>query len=252
MIRSLGQGARAASDTGGALILVLVLTSLLSALGLALITLIGTERTIAGNVQSGHSVRYAADALAERVVADLERQSDWTAVLSGAVRSAFFAGSLRPQTSWHEVLDLTRLTADLQRQTDTGRPLGPNAPRWTLFASGTFDDLVSGTGRDFPAFLLAWVADDDGDGDGNAGVETNGLLQVRIEARGFGGLRRAVHLVLKRSGADSLVTPGDAASGRASGPVLSSELARNLPDGVGDTAAARGPGVQVLSWRAEP
>lgn len=245
------RGAAGDGDHGGALILVLVLTGLLSALGAGLITLVSTERTIAGNVQFGTNVQYAADAMAERAIADLAQRADWTPVLSGVDRSSFVSASLAPVTSWRVRLDLLQLTADLQRQPTLGGASGANAPIWRLFAWGAMDDLIGGSGRDSQAYLVAWVADDEADQDSDPSADTNGCVQVQVEARGFGGLRKSVRLVLKRSESHSSVTEGGTATGGTADGGDTGDLARDLPEDTGALGPEVRPpgGLRLLSWR---
>lgn len=233
------------------MILVLVLTGLLSALGVGLATLVGTERTIVGNVLFGTSLQYAADAMAERVLADLAERADWTAVLAGIERSSFVSASLNPMTPWGQQLDLSQLTADLQRQPSPGGATSGSVPTWKLFAWGAMDDMVGGSGRDTQAYVVAWVADDESEQDGDAGTDTNGCVQVAVQAYGFAGLRKAVRLVVKRSASHTSVTGGGgAASGAAEGGDIG-DLARDLPEGTGVLEPDAGPagGLRLLSWR---
>lgn len=228
----------------------MVLTGLLSAVGLGLVALVSTERTIVGNVQVGMDVRYAADALAERVIAELADWPDWSPALAGLDRSTFASASLSPLTPWRQRLVLTQLTADLQRQGNLGGATGANVPVWQLFAWGSMDDLV-GEGPSTQAYVIAWVADDESEQDGDPTRDANGRVQVQVEARGLGGLRSSVHLVLKRRDADSSVTGGRASTGETSTEGDSDDLARDLRDWTSGRESVVGPtaGLRLLSWR---
>ena len=215
-------------DEGGTLLLVLILTGLLSAVGLSLVTLVGTERTIAGNVRLTTDVQYAADALAERVLVELAARPDWSPILAGLDRSAFFSTSLDPVTPWRQRLSLVQLTTDLQRRGGLGGATGASAPVWRLFESGSMADLVGG-GPAPHAYVVAWVADDESDQDVDPTTDANGCVQVQVEARGFGGLRRSVHLVVKRQGGDSSVTGASACADDSAAEGESRDLARDLP-----------------------
>ena len=61
----------AASERGSALVIALIATVMLSALGVGLVMLTNTEGGIASNYRKGSEMLYAADAAVERVVQDL-------------------------------------------------------------------------------------------------------------------------------------------------------------------------------------
>ena len=81
-----------ARERGAALIVALMATMLLSALGLALILTTTTETKITGNYTYGQEALYAADGAIERTVQDVLTVPDWNDMLSGAQRSAFVDG----------------------------------------------------------------------------------------------------------------------------------------------------------------
>jgi hypothetical protein len=86
------------------------------------------------------------------------------------------------------------------------RPWGSNNPRWRLYANGRLSVMAAGI--DSPLYVTVWVADDPAETDGDPardGTEASnpgaGVLQVRSEAFGSGGARRAVEATLGRAGA---------------------------------------------------
>jgi hypothetical protein len=86
------------------------------------------------------------------------------------------------------------------------RPWGSNNPRWRLYANGRLSAVAAGI--DSPFYVTVWVADDPAETDGDPardGTEASnpgaGVLQVRSEAFGSGGARRAVEATLGRAGA---------------------------------------------------
>jgi hypothetical protein len=83
------------------------------------------------------------------------------------------------------------LTANLQ--TRAGNP-APGADRlhWSLFGAGPAASLAPGGQPAFRVYLLAWIADDEADGDGNPTADTNRIVQIRAEARGRLGLTHAI------------------------------------------------------------
>jgi hypothetical protein len=197
MTRTSSPGCRA-SGRGSALLLTLIITTLISALGMGLITLSGTERAAAGNHQAGVQMLYAAEAIAERVMLDLVSYPRWTDILSGARPSSFVPTGAPPIAPWREPIDLPRMTAELQAETDTGSPWGFNTPAWRLFAAGSLSDLAGDPRRTPLSFVVAWVADDSEEVDNMPQVDSNGVLLVRSQAIGQGGLRRIVQIAVKQ------------------------------------------------------
>jgi hypothetical protein len=185
------------SERGSAVVLTLILTTMLSAIGLGLITLAGTERAVAGNQQAGVQILYAAEALAERVLLDLSLTPHWSDVLTGNAPSSLVNGSTHPQTAWRETLDLPAMTQALQSETDAGSSWGLNTPAWRLFASGPLATLTGDPNSG--AYLIAWIADDQSESDNDTAADANGVLILRVQALGP-GLRRTLHIAIKQGG----------------------------------------------------
>jgi hypothetical protein len=216
-------------DDGIALIVALLATLVLSALGLSLMVMASTETVIAGNYRDAVEAFHAADAGLERVIAELAMTPDWAAVLGapGGVRSAapssFSDGTSSAVLADGRTLDLLKMTNLLNcphvfppsatpctaAQMDHAageRPWGSNNPRWRLYANGRLSVVAAGI--DSPLYVTVWVADDPAETDRDPardGTEASnpgaGVLQVRSEAFGSGGARRAVEATLGRAGA---------------------------------------------------
>src|SRR5438128_861129 len=77
---------------GIVLVAVLLLTLMMSALGVALTLVASSEAMIAANFRESHEARYAAGAAAERAIADLAAAADWNQLLDGTLRSTFVDG----------------------------------------------------------------------------------------------------------------------------------------------------------------
>ena len=73
---------------GIALILVLLVTSFLSAIGLGLVLIVIMDRLATGNVRGSVAMLYAADAALELAARDLAMIEDWSLALTGASRSS--------------------------------------------------------------------------------------------------------------------------------------------------------------------
>src|SRR5688572_5529383 len=147
--------ARLGDEHGVALIIALMSTMLLMALGMALIMTTMTETRISANYREGNEVLYAADAAIERVMQDLLTVPDWNTVLAdGGTTSAFIDGAPGVRTlADGTTIDLTEATnvvrcgliacaeADISEVTDD-RPWGANNPRWQLYAHGPMSDML--------------------------------------------------------------------------------------------------------------
>jgi hypothetical protein len=175
----------------------MVVVSTLLALGLGLVAVSATERAIAGNHHAGTQALYAAEAVAEHVLTELRSDASWSPALSGERHSAFLEPTSQPVAPWNTVVDLTAMTAQVQQHSAAFWSAGFDTPQWQVFAAGAFEAL---TGRDNAGrfFLTAWVADDVADGDADPEVDSNGIVMIRTQALGLGGLRRSLLIVLRR------------------------------------------------------
>lgn len=205
-------------ERGIALIMVVLLTAFLSALGLGLLLAVFMDRLATGNMRGSVAMLYAADAGIELAAHELALAPEWSSVLAAAARSSFTDGApggvrVLPGEG---TLDLTAATNMLNcGQTATcttaqmnansrARPWGANNPRWQLYAYGPLGN-ISQLIRPAPCYLVVWVADDereqDGDPASDAAVDTDpghGIVRVRAEVFGKAGLRRAVEAELAR------------------------------------------------------
>jgi hypothetical protein len=216
-----------ASERGAALIVALLSTSMLLALGVSLVLTTMGEGTVAAYYRDGVEAAYAAEAAAELAIAQLGKEEDWDGVLSGIVRSAFVDGS--PSGTRRlagRVLDLSFETGllrcgkavctddDMDGVTDE-RPWGKNNPRWQLYAYGPLRALAPGA-IDSRMYILVWVGDDGLENDGDPSRDDgpavecggpgppcanlgSGVLDVRAWAFGPGGVQRGVEVTLART-----------------------------------------------------
>ncbi len=204
---------------GIALILVMLVTSFLSAIGLGLALIVIMDRLATGNLRGSVAMLYAADAAIELAARDLALTEDWSLALAGESRSRFVdegpVGGLRTIPGGG-VVDLTAATNLLNcgkaapcgaAQMDANskeRPWGANNARWQLYAYGPFTGIVQ-LARPAPCYLAVWVADDprevdadpltDAEADGTPG---HGVIRLRAEAYGPMGARRAIEAELVR------------------------------------------------------
>lgn len=187
------------SDAGSALLLAVMASVLLCALGLGLVLLGNTETAVASNYRTGSEALYAADAAIEYVTSEVRRVPAWTDVLSGAVRSTLIGSSFTPVLPSGEPIDLLAITTEIQRASDAAFALGANNPQWRLFAYGLLSQLAPASLLASQSYVAAWVADDPSEVDGDPSADGNGVVMTLARAMGPGGAVRAIEATLSRT-----------------------------------------------------
>ena len=201
--RVLRRSARAGGERGAALIVALMATLLLSALGLALILTTTTETKITGNYTYGQEALYSADGAIERTVQDVLTVPDWNDMLSGAQRSAFVDGlpsgtrtlpngaviDLGEATNMINCGKLTTCAVTEMNTSTEDRPWGLNNPRYQLFAYGPANNFLDTGTTNSPFYVIVWVADDPSENDDDPAKDGNhfdnkgtGVITLRAEA----------------------------------------------------------------------
>jgi Tfp pilus assembly protein PilX len=197
---------RLAAEEGTALIIALMATMLLTALGAAMIMVTTTETKISNNFSDAQEALYAADAAVERVVQDLLMVPRWNDILTGTVQSAFIDGSMTEQKQLTGGGTATlccgtnSATGQLQAETNGLNMWGANNPQWRLFAWGPLTRILPESAAvDSPMYVVAWIADDPAEDDGNPQADVNGTLTIHAEAYGFGGARKVIEVTVART-----------------------------------------------------
>lgn len=209
-------------ERGVALVVALMAIVLMMALGAALVLITSSETMIAANFRAGHEVFYAADAAFERALSDLRPVPDWTAVLAGGSQSSFVDGQPSGVRTLSDgtTIDLGEIAniANCQKPTlcsdadlaanSAERPWGANNPRWALYAYGKLADSLGTASVDSPCYVVALVADDSSENDGDPmrdGTSVDGLpnpglgiLSVRAEAFGPRHAHRVIEAAIAR------------------------------------------------------
>jgi hypothetical protein len=195
------------------IVVALMATLLMSALGAALALTTSSELFVAANFVYAQEGLYAADAALERAMDDLTSVPEWNPLLDGSTRSAFIdgpPGGIRTLADG-SLLDLEKTVNMLNCRkatpcslsnlvaTTTDRPWGANNPVWRLFAYGPLSSLLPAHAIDSPFYVIVLVADDPSENDNDpfhdGDMETNpgtGVLALRAEAF---GPRRAHQIV---------------------------------------------------------
>jgi hypothetical protein len=188
-------------QNGTALLCALIVTALLSTLGAALVFLVTVESSISANHRDALDALYTADAGVERAIGDLRTLEDWRPVPGSAAGAAvpdFRDGAVAPRLPDGTILNLARLTAARQADSDALYGTGANRPIWRLFAHAPVSRLLPAGVISSPAYVVLWIADDAADGDGDPLRDSNDTLVVRSEAFGLHGVRRRVEATLAR------------------------------------------------------
>lgn len=207
------------NERGIALLMVILVTAFLSALGFGVVLAVFMDRLATGNMRGSVGLLYAADGGIELAARDLARIADWNAVLDGSLLGSFTDGAASGTRAipGGGAVDLTALTHQLNCGRTTActtaqmnassreRPWGANNARWRLFAYGVLADLGS-LARPTPCYLIVWVADDAREVDGNPSVDGeddddpgHGIVRVHAEAFGIAGSRRGIEAELARA-----------------------------------------------------
>jgi len=208
------------SEHGIALVLVLLATVLITAVGVVMVLTTTAETRIAANFRGAEQALYAADAAAERAIADLRGVTDWNTLLAGGVVSSFVDGPPAGTRVLADgsILDLTgvlnlarcqKTTAcsdsDMNAVTED-RPWGANNPRWTLYAYGPVRNLLPAGAIESPYYVVAMVGDDPGETDNDPSKDSpsnrpsGGVIALRAEAFGPSGAHHVVELTIAYGG----------------------------------------------------
>jgi Tfp pilus assembly protein PilX len=201
---------RLGNEHGAALIMAIALLLLLTAIAGAVAVASRTEVLIVGNVRQGREMLHAAEGAAALVVRDLGLVADWNTVLTGAVASSFTDGAAIGSRTLPggDIVVLCcgagSLTGEVQGRAHGGRSWGPDTPVWHIFAWGPVNSWLPAGRIDSPLYVVAWIADDPDDGDGNPYVDANGFLELHVHALGPRGGRRVVEAIVERPAGGSL------------------------------------------------
>jgi hypothetical protein len=192
---------RAPDDRGVALLLALVTTALLTALAASLVISTSTETLISGSYRASQETFYAADAALERAIHELSLLSDWTFVLSAPpsnILASFNDGSAAGTAPDGRPLSFSALTTERQVESDGRGSFGADRPVWRLYGHAALLAILPPGTVAPPAYVLLWIQDDGGDGDGDPAKDSNGIVRVCAEAYGPAGARRRIEASIGR------------------------------------------------------
>lgn len=204
----------AAAETGVALIVVLLVASLVTVVGLGLSLVLTIGQLAARNHRDAAVLQAAAHAGIDLAAGALA-VDDWQAVLGGGLTAAGAdgpPGGVRMLD--RDAIDLSAETHLLNcgRRTDCSaaertantieRPWGPNNPFWRLYLFGPLSSFMP-LRSPASTYVMVWVADDSREVDGRPdfdGGEEPGrhVLRARAVALGRAGARRVVEAEMVR------------------------------------------------------
>ena len=219
-------------EDGIALIVALMATLLMTALGVALILTTSTETMISGNFRNGQEALYAADAALERAMDDILTVPDWNNLLNGSTQSAFIDGVPSGTRNMPDgtQIDLSQLLSlancgkvtscspsDFTANFTGSRPWGANNPVWQLYAYNRLDAMVPSGTINSQYYVVVLVADDPSDDDNNplqdgltaaAGMPSPnpglGVISLRAEAFGPRGAHKIIQMTVARTDTTNL------------------------------------------------
>lgn len=181
-----------------ALVMVLLLGTLLAAIGLSVALVADVDTMIAGNHRHGLAARYTSEGVADAMVDELASMADWTPVLAGTTSSSFAGPLVLPASLGAEPVDAAGLTAAVQQEAYGGSLWGIDTPRWRLFGHGVPGQDLPFSGLSERSYALVWVSDDVAESDGQPFADTNDTIVVRVRAMGAGRTRADVQIVITR------------------------------------------------------
>lgn len=217
-----------ADQRGFGVLTVLVWLALLATatLGVALAT--SAEPLATGALHERLRLARAAESAVSLAVGALAPVVNWRDVPAGPWTSALVDGAPGPRRIGGRTLDLLAETAQrtcgrvsppcdplATAAVAPARPWGARNPRWRLAVHVPLATLDATAGRICPCYVVAWVADDPADDDGDpdhdapVGQPGHGVLLVRGAAFGdAGGVAEVEALVAKPCRRSGAVCPG--------------------------------------------
>ena len=197
------------SEAGSALLPVMLLMFLFSAIAIGMVVVVRIEAFVAMRFVQAMQALDAADAGVAVAVSELRTTGDWTPVLAGAVQSSrsdgVFGGrkDLAGGGSIALCCGSSSVAGRLAAESAVSGAIARRTLPWRPFLWSPLTKLLPGS----PAgslYLVVFVEDDEDEEDGNGSADVNGRVVVRAEAVQPDGLRRAVEALVEREPGDPL------------------------------------------------
>ena len=196
-------------ERGSALLPVMLLMFLFSAIAIGMVVVVRIETTVATRFVQATQALYAADAGVAVVVSELRALADWTPILAGTAQSALsdgaFAGRKALPAGGSIVLccGAASVSGRLEREVPLAGAVARRTLRWRPYLWSPLATLLPG-GPQSSLYLVVFIEDDEDDADGNGSADANRRVVVRAEAVQPDGLRRAVEALIEREPGDPL------------------------------------------------
>jgi hypothetical protein len=194
------------NETGSALLIVLTLTFLFSAIMIGAATVVTIETTVTGRYKDGIEALYIADAGLAVVLAELRGLPDWTPVLGGALSSSRSQGMFTGSASLAGgtvflCCGARSVFARLANESASSAVPARRTLGWHPYLWSSWNALAGQPGAG-QFFLIVLIQDDEQDGDRDQGTDLNGVVVARSEAVRPDGLRRSVEALVAREAGD--------------------------------------------------
>src|SRR5690606_33351650 len=122
---------KARPDSGVVLLLTLVVTMVLAAMGMAVLLVTDFDVLAAANVRDELDTKASARAAVEMGIARLAAESDWSALPGGAGLPFFTGGLTKPAAAGGQAVDVGSLTSEVQQVVyGAGAAWGADTPRF--------------------------------------------------------------------------------------------------------------------------
>lgn len=196
-------------QTGSALLPVMLLMFLFSAIAIGMVVVVRVETMVAMRFVQATQALHAADAAVALALSELRTMSDWTPVLAGAVQSArsdgAFAGRkvLSGAGSIVVCCGSSSVSGRLEAESALAGAVARRTLQWRPFLWSPLVALLPGSPLS-SLYVVVFVEDDEDEDDGNGSADVNGRVVVRAEAIQPDGLRRAVEALIEREPGDPL------------------------------------------------
>jgi hypothetical protein len=205
---------RGPCERGVALLHVVLLLALVTAAAGGAAMLARIDVHVSQFQRGERDASYAAQAMLAAALRELDRTSDWNAILSGIAHATFADG---PNTVPRQIPGGGTVTICCGIDSMTARVRLSSQMEWEPFAWQSASAVLNVP--DAPRqYVVVWVSDDPDESDGDADADSNDRLFVRAEAASPLGLRRGYELLVERAPLDALT-------------------------------GVRPPGLRILSWR---
>jgi hypothetical protein len=185
---------------GIALLHVVLLLAMVTAAAGGAATLARIEVLVSQFQRGERDAAYAAQAMIAATLDELDRLPSWEMVPSGGTHAAFADG---PSTAARQIPGGGTVVVCCAAGSMTARARAASGVAWEPYAWQSLGALLNAP--DVPRqYVVAWVADDPDDSDGNAGADSNRRLAVRAEAISPFGVRRSFELLVERAPVDPM------------------------------------------------